>query len=142
MNFFAYGSLIFEEVMYAVTGRHFEHCEAILVGYSRYQVRNASYPGLIQQINGRIEGVLYKDLDTLSWRQLDRFEGEYYARTAVHVMIDWEETTEAETYVFRETHRSLLSDEPWDSERFRMEHLDAFLGRYPGFERIDSDSTQ
>ncbi len=138
MNFFAYGSLVFGEVMTAVTGRHYESVSATLKGYARYRVHNASYPGLVQSAGDTVGGAFYPDVAAVSVRLLDRFEGEYYARRSISVQMKHNDAVAAETFVFRPEHRHLLSPEEWNREDFRTSHLQAFLDTYKGFSWIQS----
>ena len=48
-NIFAYGSLMFPEVMFRlVSGRDYKHCPGVLKGYARKSVKDAVYPGIVQ----------------------------------------------------------------------------------------------
>jgi gamma-glutamylcyclotransferase (GGCT)/AIG2-like uncharacterized protein YtfP len=135
--FFAYGSLIFNEVMIAVTGRHFESVTATLSGHARYLVADTTYPGLIESPDGEVDGALYADLDVAAYRILDRFEGEYYQRRKVRVAANLGSEFGAETYVFKPQYQHLLTQEDWDSEAFRENHLQTFLASYKGFNEIE-----
>lgn len=135
--FFAYGSLIFREVMTSVTGRHFESVTASLDGYARYLVQDTTYPGLIESTPDSVQGALYADLDADAYRLLDRFEGEYYERRRVQVTAKLGSMFDAETYVFRQEHQHLLTREPWDGDVFRRHHLRSFLASYEGFDSIE-----
>lgn len=139
MGFFAYGSLIFGEVMRVVTGRRLESVAATLFGYSRYRVSRASYPGLIESADSSVKGVLYSNVDASSLKLLDRFEGEYYRRLSVTVWTDLAGDQPAETYIFRPEFKHLLTPEHWDSELFRQNHLKSFLQSYQGFSWIESN---
>ena len=141
MHFFAYGSLIFAEVMRAVTGRRHKSVDATLSGYSRFRVSEASYPGLIESAECSVAGVLYDQVDASSIRLLDRFEGEYYLRRSVTVGTDCGGDQPAETYVIRPEFEHLLTRESWDSEFFRQNHLKSFLQSYQGFGWIESNGS-
>lgn len=45
-NVFAYGSLMFPEVMFKVTKGQYQSAKAVLRNYTRKQVKNQVYPGL------------------------------------------------------------------------------------------------
>jgi gamma-glutamylcyclotransferase (GGCT)/AIG2-like uncharacterized protein YtfP len=138
VNFFAYGSLIFDEVMFAVTGQRYRCVTATLSGFARYCVSGATYPGLLLAPDDSVVGVLYTDVSLASFKRLDRFEGEYYQRRSVSVGTDHETESSAETYVFHPEFEHLLSRISWDSENFRLRHLNTFLSSYQGFNWIDS----
>ena len=101
MNIFTYGSLMFPSVMRAVTDHEFPSLKARLRDYARYKVIGEAYPGLTPLEGAVTEGVLYLDVDVLSVRRLDDFEGEFYERTQIPVQtIDGDSLT-ANTYVIK-----------------------------------------
>ncbi len=133
MDFFAYGSLTFAEVIAAVTGEKHSGTEATLSGFARYRVSGATYPGLIRSVGDSVDGILYADVDSVSFDCLDKFEGKYYKRQSVDVVTEQNSKRSAETYIIRREFEHLLSQEPWDSVHFRQNHLNAFLSSYQGF---------
>lgn len=138
VNVFTYGSLIFGQVMGAVTGQSYASREAELNGYGRRQVLDASYPGIVVSPGSSVRGRVYLDLTPPSIRLLDRFEGSFYERISVNVQIvDTNEHLEAQTYLFRDKFQHLLADHDWDRDHFERHHLDAFLKSYQGFTWID-----
>ncbi|HAA76766.1 TPA: gamma-glutamylcyclotransferase [Candidatus Latescibacteria bacterium] len=138
MELFAYGSLIFNRVMYAVTGRRYDGRPARLPDHARYLVQGATYPGLIPSVGSTVEGVLYSGLGNRAFRLLDRFEGEHYRRSSVAVDVGNGVVIEADTFIFKDDYQHLLTDELWDSGTFESAHLTAFLDEYSGFTWIDS----
>ena len=142
MEFFAYGSLIFGEVMTAVTGRRFASSEATLDGFANYRVADASYLGLIVLKGGSVLGRLYREVDRRSVRMLDRFEGDNYERVSVEVTTqEGERVSAAQTYVFKDRFRHLLTDDPWDVEDFRVNHLSRFLDASQGLRWLEADES-
>jgi gamma-glutamylcyclotransferase (GGCT)/AIG2-like uncharacterized protein YtfP len=139
VNFFVYGSLLFGEVMQAVTGTRYEGECASISGYARFLVSGATYPGLIPSEGDRVKGILYSGITEASMDWLDAFEGKYYHRQRVFASTRTVDSVAAETYVFRIAYRELLTDQPWDADRFRKEHLSAFLRSYQGFTRVEPD---
>ena len=71
---FTYGSLLFTEIMQAVTGKHFPSQSAILREYARYGVRGANYPGIVPAPGVSVEGQLYQDVDPAAVKHLDFFK--------------------------------------------------------------------
>lgn len=126
-SLFVYGSLQFPRVMRAVTGRDYASSAAVLDGYARYLVRNATYPGLTESSGERTSGVIYHGLTPEAMKALDRFEGDLYERRLVEVETPPGRRERAWTYVIRESRRGVLSDLPWDGEEFKRHHLDGFL---------------
>ncbi|MGD8894123.1 MAG: gamma-glutamylcyclotransferase [Desulfobacterales bacterium] len=81
LNIFAYGTLMIPSLMYAVTARHFGSQKAILRNYARFTVKGESYSGIIPVTDAITEGIIYFNVDELSLRRLDTFEGDLYQRT-------------------------------------------------------------
>jgi gamma-glutamylcyclotransferase (GGCT)/AIG2-like uncharacterized protein YtfP len=62
-NLFTYGSLMFKEVIYALTTiKDYRSSKAVLRGFSRYHVQGKVYPGITPEVDGEIEGVVYYDV--------------------------------------------------------------------------------
>ena len=70
-DFFAYGSLIFPEIMYEVTGCRLKTKDAVLKNYSRYLVEEACYPGITKNKGSYISGKLYSELSETAFKALD-----------------------------------------------------------------------
>lgn len=149
-HLFTYGTLMFPEVWQAVVGRSFRSTPAILTGYEIFRVAGAHYPGIIavdfSPTSGPrpptspavVAGLLYSDLDAASLERLDRFEGDEYRRQSVIVTRVDGCQLDAEAYVVRNESRHLLTAEPWTAEKFTADgHLQVFISRYGGFNRLD-----
>ncbi len=115
-DLFVYGSLLFEDVFRAVTGRGAAHEPAVLVGYARYRIRDATYPAIVPEPGESTEGVVYRALDHRAISALDRFEGDMYTRERVEVRRADGTAWAVETYVFVDALRGLLEPEPWHPE--------------------------
>lgn len=125
---FTYGTLLFAEVMTAVAGRAYAATPATLGGFARVCVRDAVYPGAVEEAGAEIRGVLYRDVDEAALVRLDRFEGEMYERRRVTVTCDDDPTeTVAYVYLVMRAHQGRLDRRPWDPERFRRDHLASYL---------------
>lgn len=136
VNCFTYGTLMCAEIMSAVRGRKLSGEPATLVGFSRHAVRDADYPGIRPAAGARVEGVLYRDLDTPALRRLDAFEGEQYQRETVEVILPDGHRLSADTYVIKPEHLSILLPEDWDFDAFLAVGKARFQSRYLGFSRI------
>ena len=122
---FAYGTLLFPEVLSAVTGLSLTAEPATLDGYVRRGVIGEIFPAIVEgDRHDRVAGALYVGLDDRAWGRLDRFEGDLYERRLVRIA-----TRDAFTYVLASTWRHRLAAEPWDPAAFARDHLDAFLAR-------------
>lgn len=141
---FAYGTLLFPEVLRAVTGRELPSVGATLDRFVRRRVIGELFPAIVAAgVNERVEGVLYLGLDLLDWRRLDLFEGDLYQRLGVVVRCAAVESTvapaprrdgvagtrEAQVYVLHDRWRHRLDDVPWEPEAFARDHLAAFAAR-------------
>ena len=83
-------------------------------GFARRRIRGVSYPALIREASGEVEGILYCEVGEEDIARLDHFEGEAYAR--IQVMVEVAGTTvEAYTYLFLERERVNLSEWTMDS---------------------------
>jgi gamma-glutamylcyclotransferase (GGCT)/AIG2-like uncharacterized protein YtfP len=133
IHIFTYGSLMIPAVMQAVTACHFLSISASLQDYARYRVTGESYPAIVSEKGALTEGILYFHVDPGSVKRLDDFEGEWYVRIPVKIRTAAGRLLRAESYVFKEKYRNLLSSEEWDVNTFEIKHLKAFMQSYHGF---------
>ena len=133
MDIFTYGTLMFPLVMKAVTGREFPLKKARVRNCARFKVKGESYPGLTPLKGAETEGVLYVDVDALSVRRLDDFEGELYERAEIPAHTLGGESLTAQTYVIKAQYRDRLSSEEWDPRHFEKADLLEFMATYRGF---------
>ncbi|MGE0823327.1 MAG: gamma-glutamylcyclotransferase [Candidatus Binatia bacterium] len=89
VNLFVYGTLLSEEIRYAVLQKHFSTCEAELSGFKRI-IPAQGYPYIIPHPHACVRGLLIRNLDALAVAQLDEYEEEgiLYYRRSVTVMVD------------------------------------------------------
>jgi gamma-glutamylcyclotransferase (GGCT)/AIG2-like uncharacterized protein YtfP len=124
---FAYGTLIFPDVMRAVTGRSFSSVPAVLQGYRRWRIEARTYPGIVAAQDHATDGCLYRGVDDGSLARLDVFEGELYERRRLRVTREGEAIVEAWSYVVAAHHEHRVSLQMWDAEDFLLEHGEAFI---------------
>lgn len=122
---FAYGTLMFPEVISAVVGRSPAGLAAEIVGYKNYCVKSRSFPGLLYVGEGTVTGVLYPGLSREEWRKLDAFEDGFYQLRAVAVIAKGGEH-KALAYIVPPENAEVLTQETWNPEAFRSD----FLARY------------
>jgi gamma-glutamylcyclotransferase (GGCT)/AIG2-like uncharacterized protein YtfP len=123
---FAYGTLLFPDVLRLVAGRVPVGQPAALDRFVRRRVVGEIFPAIVEGDDGdRVSGILYSGLEQSEWDRLDRFEGELYERR--EVVLDGRRA--ASTYVLGPSWRHRLGPEPWDPEAFARDHLDAFVAR-------------
>jgi gamma-glutamylcyclotransferase (GGCT)/AIG2-like uncharacterized protein YtfP len=135
---FAYGTLLFPEILQAVTGRVAASSPAALDGFVRRSLAGDFFPAVVEGAAGdRVIGVVYRGLDQRDWERLDRFEGSLYDRRAVTVRLGpagpegtaGSDLHAAFTYVLRQDSSHRLATEPWDPAAFARDHLAAFVAR-------------
>lgn len=99
VDLFVYGTLMSEEHLYSLTGRHFRRREAELPGYERI-IPNAGYPYIIPNPGARVKGYLLYDIDSASLSTLDQYEDEgvLYHRRRVEVEVGGKKVV-CETYL-------------------------------------------
>nr|CAG8469553.1 6919_t:CDS:2 [Entrophospora candida]CAG8535048.1 13214_t:CDS:2 [Entrophospora candida] len=98
---------------------------AILKGYKRLKVKDASYPAIIKTDNDidTVEGILMRGFSDKDFDKLDKFEDEDYDRINVDVYVagegrDSKEPIKAQTYIWIASN-DLLEDKDWSPEYFK-----------------------
>ncbi len=138
-NLFAYGTLMCDDIMEEVSGCRLSSVPATLKGCCRRRVTGETYPGLLADPDGRVEGVLYRDVPPSAWERLDRFEGEMYTRQVVQISLRNGESLTASTYVVRPEFSHRLSASEWDFAEFLRSGKRAFQSQYKGFDSLRSE---
>ncbi|KDR76275.1 hypothetical protein GALMADRAFT_67824 [Galerina marginata CBS 339.88] len=98
---FFYGTLMHPKILKAVIqndGEHLKLCSALLLDYTRHEVKESDYPGIIpinkglkilkrtlSRDEGSVRGTLVTGLTTQDMHYLDSFEGSEYIREKVEV---------------------------------------------------------
>lgn len=132
---FTYGTLEFPEVMETLTGRVFPSTPAVIENHGRYCLKNRSYPGLRHRAGETTAGTLYRGIDERSLRILDWFEDACYLREILWVTISDGSAQRAAVYLIPPSRYTLLSDRPWELERFRRETLKSYMRRCSAYHR-------
>ena len=141
-DFFAYGTLMVEEIMLAVTGDRYEFEPALLRDYRRAAIRNEFYPGIVPHGGERVAGTLYFDLTPRAWERLDLFEGEMYRRQIVEVAFADGRMGKGQTYVVRPEFEFRLSRRKWHLEEFLRSGKQQFEMHYRGFEWLKPEKDE
>jgi len=130
---FAYGSLMFADIMHAVAAMQPVALDASLAGWRRRAIRAVSYPAAFPvpgaPSDELLAGVLWLDLTPAAWLRLDTFEGPEYARVEVEVG-SVAGPRKAWIYSFLDLSRVLEHD--WDPAAFREAHLAHFFREHGG----------
>ncbi|MDF7799646.1 gamma-glutamylcyclotransferase [Pontiellaceae bacterium B1224] len=131
MNLFAYGTLMWPDVLEAVMGRRLNGEKATLSGYTRRRVKGQHYPAVFQASEESVEGILYTGLTGKEFQCLDAFEGVEYER----VELAFGDTT-AFVYVLSNDWKHIAESEHWLPEMLKPEHLSAFCSEYKGWSAL------
>ena len=135
-NLFAYGTLMCEDIMEEVSGCRLCSYPGTVRGYCRRSVREEHFPALAPDKEGRVEGVVYRDIPASAWSRLDRFEGEMYIRQLVQVeMIDGANLP-AETYIVQPKFLCYLEASEWSFTKFLRNGKKLFQRDYCGYRQL------
>ncbi len=125
-NVFTYGSLMFPEIWDSLVGGHYLSASAVLFGFRRYAVRGAPYPVIMPGDEAdRLDGMLYYGISPRDQARLDEFEGEYYRRRSLQVLVEGEPVA-AQVYELKPRYYHIALPRPWDEEHFRRVGLQRF----------------
>jgi gamma-glutamylcyclotransferase (GGCT)/AIG2-like uncharacterized protein YtfP len=132
-NLFAYGTLMCEDIMREVSGCRLSHLPGILKGYSRHSVKGEHYPALLPDENGVVDGVVYRNVPRPAWDRLNRFEGELYVCSRVHIELHDGSAMLASTYVVQTQYLDQLEQSGWSFADFLRNGKSDFLRYYHGY---------
>lgn len=138
-HLFAYGTLMCEDILFAVSGRRLTGARCLLRDYERGKIQGEVYPGIVARPGKVVEGVLYTDVPEAAWERLDAFEGEMYQRSAIQVELEDGALREAQAYLIRPEFDYRLSAKPWSLEEFLGSGKERFRRQYLGFEALKKD---
>ena len=122
---------MFEDVWNRLVRGNYLSQKATLMGYARRSVKNDEYP-VIFQADELVEGVVYYDITEEDMITLDAFEGEYYERKEVELLVK-NEPVNACVYVLKEHYFDIIDPKPWSEAHFATEGIKRFLANYKGF---------
>lgn len=122
---FVYGSLLFPDLVTALTGKHFRSVPATLAGYRRFRVKDCDYPAMIETPGAKVEGQIIENVDEKSMHILSFFEGDEYAQQQVIVYLS-DKKLQATTFVWT-ADLALLEDTDWDKDVFEKGALPFYL---------------
>jgi len=135
-DFFAYGTLMFADIMATVCGGSYQSQPALLRDYRRLVIRNEVYPGIRPQKGDIVRGTVYFKLKSDAWKRLDLFEGEMYRRDTIDIEYADGRTAKAQTYVVRPEFASRLGRNEWSAGEFLRLGKSRFQAQYKGFEML------
>jgi gamma-glutamylcyclotransferase (GGCT)/AIG2-like uncharacterized protein YtfP len=121
---FVYGTLLFPEVVHALTGLSFRHVEGKLLGFKRYALDNAGYPAALPCSGSFVKGKVLLDVDDHSFQILRFYEGNEFE--AFSTLIETEEGRLPATVFIWRGERELLSG-TWDEQHFADHLLEEYI---------------
>ncbi len=124
---FSYGTLMFPQVIRAVTGALYPRREALLYGYARYRLRGEVYPGIVAQTGGEVPGCVWFGIGAAALQLIDAYEGEDYERRLLEVDGGPGMHLRAWVYVMPPASRDRLEAGDWDRDQFERRHLAGWL---------------
>ncbi len=121
---FVYGSLLFPELVEALTGRSFESREATLKNYRRFCVQGADFPAVFPQKGSEVHGRILLNVDKQSLDVLNFYEGDEYACRSEIVETE-NGSAEALVYVWQSGREHLNGD--WNEKHFEEKWLRDYI---------------
>ena len=131
-SLFAYGTLMFPEILGALTEREFPRQDARLGRYRRSciyegEMKQRPFPALTPDKHHEVHGVIIHDLDEESVLRIRFFEEENVLYRLLPITVEVNEKP-VDTFAFHwhPLRPEYLRDE-WDPEWFRTNHLDEYV---------------
>ncbi|RIJ49806.1 gamma-glutamylcyclotransferase [Maribellus luteus] len=121
---FVYGSLLFSEVVYALTGTSFPTQEGILHNFRRFAVCGADYPAVFPRTGSKVKGKLLQNVDSRSLEILKFYEGDEYECISATIHVK-NKRTEALVFVWKGDAKLLNGN--WDEKQFRETSLETYI---------------
>lgn len=137
-HLFTYGTLMCDDIMLTVAGCLPLAAGATLRGYSRFGVKDASYPAIIKDENGIVHGRVYLNVPASALERLDLFEGAMYERMPAVIETAESESIHAYAYVCKPAFYHRLDQSVWDFYEFLQSGKKKFLESYAGFRNSDA----
>lgn len=131
IDFFVYGTLLDDAVRALVLGRGTALAPARLAGFRRVPVAGHSFPAVIADPRGRVEGALIAGVGVAEAARLSYFEGEAYQ--AVRREVERTDGAAAEAWLFvpapRQPFGPGLKPRPgaWDLASWQRRHKAGYL---------------
>ncbi len=135
-DFFAYGTLMCEDIMEEVSGRRLSCMPGALRGYRRRSVRGEHFPALVLDEEGYVEGIVYRNLRSSVWKRLDRFEGDMYIRQVVQIELNDGTALPAATYMWKPQFLDDLEESNWSFADFLRNGKEHFQRNYRGYRQL------
>lgn len=127
MHLFGFGTLMDPEVRDLVVGRPVPPeavAPAVLPGYRRVRVPDETYPALVPDPAGEVQGQLFGPLTAVELERVQFFESFEYALTAIEVRCRGRPVPAMACLATEEV---LIGAEPWDLAGWAAAHKPRFL---------------
>ena len=128
-NLFVYGTLLFPELVYALTQKSYKSTPALLKDYQVTEIFDGaiprSYPALTPMLGAEAKGKLLFDVDEKALGILDSYEGDEYEKITINLPVDGA-NYQAITYAWIGTGDEELKGD-WNPNEFESNHLSYYL---------------
>ena len=134
-NVFVYGTLLFDEVVWSLTGKIFASDEATLNDYRRCRIidlsRDAKGPAIILAPGYSVKGRILYTVDPVTLHILDLFElaATGYERVSGQVLSSDGTNVDVVFYRATEAIKQFLSDDDWSASEFREAYLPDYVNK-------------
>jgi len=130
-NVFAYGILMYEEVLFTLTGKHFSLESATLHHHHRFGLVKEGFPELavvLPKKKSSVSGVVLRDVDSQTLRILDLFEDVdgIYSRSPMRVTLASGIDVNAEIYLGTDKAQTMARG-AWDEDEFIRLHYKRYI---------------
>lgn len=126
MNLFVYGTLIFEEILFALLQKRYISIPGLLRNHAIKKFSSAEYPGIIPDITATVSGKIIFDISQNDISILDTYEGIMYQRTKIAVSTN-SEYYKCQTYLVKDRYKAKLSQAAWCPLDFQKNSLKHYL---------------
>lgn len=134
---FVYGSLLFPEVVEALTGTAFSVKEGFLPDFKRFAVIGADYPAIVYSKGSFVTGKILQHVDDRSLEILKFYEGDEYDCISAFIHTE-NETTKALVFVWKGDKVQLNGH--WDENHFKETSLEDYIRKVAPATRMGFDT--
>jgi len=120
-NIFVYGSLMFPEIVKAITNKEFEMIDFKLLGYKRYWLKDRNYPALVDDENSFVLWKMILNVDEKSLKLLDYFEWDEYFKKELEI-----DNKRFIVYLWKKELYDFLNWD-WDEKEFKEKYLEKYV---------------
>jgi len=133
---FVYGSLIFSELVKALTGTTFSTKGGILPDFKCFAVNGADYPAVVFHKGSSVKGKILLNVDDRSLEILRFYEGDEYECITASIHTE-NETTKALVFVWKGANARLNGS--WNENRFKVTSLETYISEVAPATRTEFD---